>query len=115
MARAFEQAMGLAGLLKRGGAVGERLNPTGIEQRPYLAPQRRRHRAFIGDAARAQTRAGERQALAHDRAEIDLGDHAALRRDTDMETLNREAAQIFLNVVAADHIEDDIDAAVPGR
>ena len=70
---------------------------------------------FLFDAARPQPRAGQGQPLAHDRPEIDLGDDAALGRDADVPALHREDAQIPLDVIAADHVEHDIDAAIGGR
>ena len=50
-------------------------------------------------------------ALQHHRREIDLGLRAVQEGDADMPALQRERVDVALHIVAADHVEDDIDAA----
>src|SRR6185312_17502796 len=90
MARCFEQAMGFGGLGQWEGFVDHRLHFARLEQRPDLLLERCRNRAFLRNGAWAQARSGQGQALAHHGAEINLGDHAALRGDADMASLDRE-------------------------
>ena len=50
----------------------------------------------------------------HDAAPVDLDATAVQKRDDDEPALERQALQVFLDVIAADHIEHDVDATILG-
>ena len=73
-----------------------------------------RDRDLALDGARAKRRSGHRQPLQHDVAPVELDAAAAQERDDDEPAFEREAFQVLLDVVAADHVEHDVDAALAG-
>ena len=70
---------------------------------------------LVGDRARAQGRAGVGQALEHEAAEVDCRLRAALERDLHDPALDRRGLVVALDIVAADHVEDDVGALAAGR
>ena len=76
---------------------------------------RARDRALVRDRARAQRRAGMGQALEHDAAEIDRGLGTALKGDLHDAPVDRGGLVIALDIVAADHVENDVGALAAGR
>src|SRR6516165_967708 len=110
MAAGFHQAMRLRGLGQRELLVGERAQFAGRPERPDLFPYRGDDRGFLGDAARTQGRAGHRQMLALDQAEIGLDLAAAHQCHKAEPALMRQEIELARDVVAANHVEDRIDA-----
>ncbi len=79
-----------------------------------LCLERGGDRRLERDWARAEHRSGQRQSAAHHQPEIDLGHRPALQRDRDVAAVVGEAGEVARDIVAADHVEDDIDAAPAG-
>ena len=63
----------------------------------------------------AQRRAGVREALEHDAAEIDRRLRARLEGDLHDASVDGGGLVVALDVVAADHVEDDVGALAVGR
>src|SRR6266481_4083367 len=111
----FHQAVGLRGLDHRKLLVGERAKPPGRPEGPDFFLQRGGDRGLLLDGSRAQGRAGYRQMLALDQAEIGLDLAAAHQRDKAEPALMRQQIELARDVVAADHVEDRIHAAPVGE
>src|SRR5262249_15135240 len=95
-------------------ASGNVLSMSGLtprrDQRQHVLLHGAGDRALVGDRARAQGRTGVGETLEHDAAKIDRGLPAALKRD-----LHGCGFVVALDVVAADHVEDDVGALAVGR
>ena len=79
------------------------------------ASRSRRDRALFLDAARPKRRSGERRAALHQRCQVDLGLVASLEPDLHEAAVLREALDVAAQVVAADDVEDDVDALTVGQ
>ena len=75
----------------------------------------RRNRALLRDRPRAQRRTGQRQPALHHRDQVERGLDAAEHRDLHEPSIHRQHVQVPRQVVAADHVEDDVDASAAGR
>ena len=67
------------------------------------------------DRARAQRRSGDGKALQHDEAPIALDAAAFQEGDLRQAPFEGQAFQVLLDVVAADHVENHVDAALGGN
>ncbi len=112
--RRFHQRVRRRRLREREHAVDHRLRAAGLVERPHALAQR------VGDPdlplgrAGAHRRSGHREPLQHDRHPVDLGLAAVQERDDHEPALDREAAQVLRDVVAAHHVEHQLDAALAG-
>ncbi len=79
-------------------------------KRPHLGLERPGDRALFFDAPRPQRRASDRQPLVHDGAEVDFCTRAAEEADLNQAAVHRQAFDVALQVVAADDVENDVDA-----
>src|SRR5581483_5335703 len=102
-------------LSKGEGTVDHRPDAAGRQQRQHLGFERLAHGRFILDRARAQRRSGVMQALEHDADEIHVGARRRLERDLHDAALDAGRLVIALDIVAADHVEDNIGALAAGR
>ena len=69
------------------------------------------NRALLRDGSRAKRRSGQRQPLLHHREDVDLRfDAAGDERDADQAALERERLHASRHVVAANHVEHNVDA-----
>ena len=80
-----------------------------------LRVQRLGDRRLFRHRARAQRRAGVEQALGHDDAQVDLDLLPAQERDLHDASVDRRRGVIARDVVAADHVENDVGALAVGR
>ena len=101
-------------------ASGKVLSITGLDlaggdERQHALLDRARDRAFVRDRACAQGRAGMGEPLHHDAAEIDRGLRAGEKGDLHDAPVDRGGFVVALDVVAADHVEDDVGALAAGR
>ena len=80
-----------------------------------MLPQRHGDRGLVGDRPRAQCRAGDGEPPLHDRLDVQLGLHAVERRDFHQPPFERERVDVARKVVAADHVQHDVDAASRGQ
>jgi hypothetical protein len=85
-----------------------------LEERPDVLAQRLGERHLALGWTRAQRRARHGQPTHHDVPPVDLHAPAAQERDHHEPAFKRQAFQVLLDVVAADHVEDDVDAALAG-
>src|SRR3954469_5872825 len=106
--------MGLGRVGERKGLVDLRLDAAGFDQRPDLLAQAARNGSLELAVARTRRGAGDRQAPAHHRVDIELGARAAQIGDEDEPAFFRDALQLAWHVVAADHVEDHVDAFAAG-
>src|SRR5206468_6618566 len=111
----FHQLVRLRGFGEREGLVDDRLDRAGLDQRPDFLAQVPRDRALELDRARAQRGARHRQAPAQDVAEEERRLAAAEEGDDNDAAVVCEAFQLAVDVVAADHVEDHVDAAASRR
>src|SRR5262249_49616536 len=88
------------------------LHLAAIEQWPDVAAQRLRELDLALERARAKRRAGDRQSPQHDVPPVELDLAAMQERDHDEAAFEREAAEVLLDVIASDHVEDHVDAAL---
>src|SRR5207302_4222799 len=91
-----------------------RLDGAGFDQRPDLLAQAARNGSLEVAAGRTQRRAGDRQTPAHQRVDIELGARAAQIGDEDEPAFLGDRVQLAWHVVAADHVEDHVDAFAAG-
>ena len=70
--------------------------------------------AFTSGRARPQRRAGQRDPLDHQPHQVDRGLRALQEGDLVDAAILGDAVQIALDIVAADHVEDQIDALAAG-
>ena len=71
--------------------------------------------ALSAIGAGAQRRAGMSEPLEHEAAEIDVAMRAALESDLHDAPFDGGCLVVALDIVAADHVEDDVGAAAVGR
>src|SRR5712691_7569616 len=95
---------------EREGLVDDRLDPAPLDERPDFLAQVFRDRTLELDRARAQGRAGDREAPAQDVAEKERRLSPAQERDYDDAAVVRQSFQLAIDVFAADHVEYDVDA-----
>src|SRR5215472_2821013 len=96
---------------KRENSVDDRFDPALLDQWPHFSRHRVADRALLLVGTRAQGRGRERQPLHQHAREIHIGTHAGLERDIDDASPDRRSAEVALDVVASDHVEDNVDAA----
>ena len=96
-------------------AIDHRRDMAGREERPHLRFELARNRALLLDASRPQQRPGDREPILHHGAEIDRGPRRrrAIRAEPGGRT--RRGTRCCAEVVAADDVEHDVDAAVVRR
>src|SRR5262249_8011859 len=70
---------------------------------------------LLGDRAAPEARAGQRELLLRELAEIDRNLAAALEGDHGQAAVRRQRREIALHIIAAYHVEHDIDAAAAGH
>src|SRR6185503_20700037 len=112
---AFHAGVRLARLGECEHRIDDRTDAPGGEQWPHLLQQLIADRSLELRGAGPQRRPGDHEALLHDSQHVDLTLRSALRRDHDEAALGREHLQIARHVAAADHVENDVDAAPAGR
>ena len=101
---------------EREGPVDDRLDAAGFEQRPDLArAARRRSRPSPRPVRGRSVEPGDRQPPPEHAAQIDAGAFAAHQADLHEAPVNGERGKIALQIVAADDVEDHIDAAAAGH
>src|SRR6266581_2749745 len=103
------------GFGEREGLVDDRLDPAALDERPDLRAQVFRDRALEFDRARAQGRARDGQPPAQDLGEVDGRFGAAEEGDHGDAAVVGEAFQLAIDVVAPDHVEDDVHPFAAGR
>src|SRR6476661_4797764 len=96
------------------GAVDDRSDSSGREERPYTGFQVARKLTFLFDRAYAQRRSGDGQSPAHDAAEIDLRRVATLQANLNQAAFEAETLDVADEVIAADDVEDDVDSLARG-
>src|SRR3954464_8511981 len=106
--------MGLGGLAEREGPVDHGLDLAGLDQRPDFVAQVARNGALELDRPGTQRRAADREAPAHDLVDVELGLVAAQEGDEHEPTVVGEALELLRHVVAADHVENYVDALASG-
>src|SRR5436190_893784 len=111
----LHQAMCRRGIAERERAVDDRFDRARVEQRPHIAPQRRGNLALFRRAAGPQRRARDRQPAAEDAPEVERRGIATHEADDDEPAFDREGDKIARDVVAADDVEDEVDAAAAGH
>src|SRR5262245_23927455 len=111
----FHERMGGGGFAQWKRPVDDGLDLSGGDQRPDVLLDRTRDRRLVRHRARPQRRAGMGQALEHDAAEIDGRLRAALERDLHDAAVDRGSLVVALDVVAADHVDDELGAPTAGR
>src|SRR6516162_1098257 len=110
----FHQAMRLRRFGQRELFVGEGPQFAHRPEGPDLFLQCGDDRRLLFDCARTQGRAGHREVLALDQAEIGLDPVAAHQRHKAEPALVSEKFQLARDVVATDHVEDRIDTTAVG-
>ena len=111
----IHQAMGAGGVGEGEGGVDYR------PQLPLLYEWPDRGRQLVGDqrleggGARPEGRAGKGQPALHDHRDEQFRAWPALDRDRDVAALFGEAFEIARQIIAADHVEHDVDAAPVGQ
>src|SRR3984957_11604468 len=103
--------MGCLGLLERENPVDDGPDAAGVYQGPYLGPERVANAPLFRARTGAQHCRREGETLHHHGPEIHFGGHALLERDIDEATAVRKGAEIPLDIISADHVENDIDSA----
>src|SRR5690348_18468269 len=106
--------MRLGGLLEREGLVDLGLDAAGLDERPDALAQRVGDRALELARARAQRRAGDGEAPLHDLVDVELALRTAQEGDEDQPAFLGEALELLRDIVAADHVEDDVHALAAG-
>ena len=86
----------------------------GFEKRPDFLIKRLSDCCFFLDAAGAERRAGVNKPLEHDRQQIDLQFRTRLESNLQDAAVARGDCVVFLDVIAPDHIEDDINTPSVG-
>ena len=114
MLAAFHQPVRFSGFGKGEGGVDHGVAEALIEQGPDLVLQRLGDVGFFLAAAGAQGGAGEGQALAHDGHGVEFDAAAFEEGDLYQSAFNGEGFDVAGDVVAADHVEDDVDAVAVG-
>src|SRR5262245_11417010 len=97
-ARASGKVLSMGGLTRPAAISGSTCSSTARAIAPLSGIERAQGRACVG------------QALEHDAMEIDRGLRAGLKRDLHHPPLNRRGFVVALDIVAADHVENDICA-----
>ena len=103
------------GLGEREGRIDQRLATALGEQRPDAGLQRVDDLRLLGDRARPERRAGVDEPLGHDRLQVDLDLAPAQKGDLDDAAVDRRGGVVARDIVAADHVEDDVGALAGGR
>src|SRR4029079_7875674 len=111
MRAAFETGMSLGGALERKRTVDRHLDLALNNEWKNLFLDRPRDVPFEFVRSDAKCRARDRQALQHHAHEIDRRDRSVLKGDIDEAALVGERAHVLLDVVTADDVEYDVDAA----
>ena len=94
--------------------VDDGLELAALEHRPDVLAERDRQGELALVRARSQRGARHGEAAHHDVPPVDLHPAAAQKGDHHEAALERQALQVLLDVVAADHVEDDVDARLAG-
>src|SRR5664280_1916668 len=114
MAARFHQRMGGGRLFEREGLVDHRFDLARDDHRQRVVFDRGTNRAFVGDRARTQGRAGVMQPLEHHAHEIDFRFRSALECDLHDTALHRGRFVIARDVISADHVQYNVGALVAG-
>ena len=116
MGARFHQPMRLDHLIEREDRVDRGRAASGVQHRPDFLPQLGRDLAFLRRRARAHGGAGDGQAAHHDLHHIEILDlRSAEERDQHETPVHAEAANVAHRIGAADHVQNDIDAAPAGQ
>ena len=91
--------------------MDDRLDRTGLEQRPDVPMNGLGDGAFVRDRPRPQRRAGDGETPLHDRLDVQLRLGALERRDLHEPSFRGQHVDVAREVGAANHVEDDIHAA----
>ncbi len=81
-----------------------------FQERPHLGAQSLGDHRFFRWRARAQGRAGVDKALGHDRPQIDSRLLSFQKRDLHNAPVQRGRLIVALDVIATDHVENDVGA-----
>ena len=106
--------MGVRGLMQREGGVDHRPDLARFDERPDTALEGVRDLPFPLHGLRAERRAGQGQALEHDREQVHLHLAALEVGDVDQAPVPGQGPDVARHVIAAHHVEDDVDAVVSG-
>ena len=102
--------MGLAGVRYRQSRMHVGTHATCGTRGPHLAQQCITNHGLLRDRARPHRRAGDGQAIAHHRTEIDFRARTALEGDEHQPAVAPQYAQVPRDVVAPDHVEHHVHA-----
>ena len=114
MLAGFHPLMGFDGIAQRERAVHQRFDLAGADQRHHLGFDGADHGGLVLGRARPQRRSGVMQPLHHQLGEIDRRLRPAKERDLHDAAIDRRGVVVLLDVLAADHIEDEIDPGSTG-
>src|ERR671922_2494039 len=95
--------------------IDDRADGGGLEEWQDVAREGLRGRDLFGKRARAQHGADEGRALAQQEPHVELVSRAGDEADEQDSSLHCERTQVAGQVVAADEVEDAIDAAAAGK
>src|SRR5665213_2186667 len=112
--RGFHEPVGGGGLRQRKRGMNDRPHAAGGEQRPDIAADRVGDQRLLRHRPGAQSRAGQRQTLAQDRAQIDFGLGTAEQGYDHDAPLDGGGFHVAREVAAAHQIEDHIDPLAAG-
>ena len=116
MGGAFHQRMGGASFSQRKHLINLWPGLARVEQRPDFRPQLRRDLALLRRAARPHGAAGQGQATGHDRGKVELRHLSPLQEgDLYQPSIDRERANVTLEIGRANHVEHHINAAPIGE
>ena len=114
MLAAFHQPVRFGGFCEGEGGVDHGVAEALVEQGPDLVLQRLGDVSFFLAPAGAQGGAGEGEALAHDRHGVEFNAAAFEEGDLYQSAFHGEGFNVAGDVVAADHVEDDVDSVAVG-
>jgi hypothetical protein len=107
--------MGGGRLVERKGAVDDRTHAAAFEQRPHFTLQRGRNRRLLFNRPRAQERPGDSETAAEYAPKVDGRLGAAQQANLYQTAIHRQRMKVAIEVVAAQDVEDQIDAAAISR
>jgi len=114
MSAGFHQPMGLGGLGQGEGCVDDRLDLSLVQQGPNFLQKLGSDGGFHRHALRAQSGAGQGQALEHYRQEVNLGLGAAQEGDGGLAAVGGQALDVARQIIAAHHVENNVHALLAG-
>jgi len=110
MVRVLDAPVGGGGFSEREGRIDQRAATARGDERPDARFQGVDDFRLLGDRARTQRRAGVGETLGHDRLQVDLDFAPVEKGDLDDAAVERRNGVVAGDVVAADHVEDDVGA-----